>query len=188
MRKLVLGLVGAAALTLGTGANASVTIDGSSPGVLTGTSDNDVTFSTFYGTANGGTPFDEFVTFTETLAGNYGFTLTTTATLLNGAIVAATDVDFTHVWLSGDFGVIDLLADVDNTDVNEDYHLELFGLDPGSYTLHVQGTRGRTSTYSGSISFAAVPEPATWAMMLLGFGAIGFALRRRRALVLAQAA
>ena len=27
----------------------------------------------------------------------------------------------------------------------------------------------------------AVPEPGTWAMMLLGFGAIGFGMRRRRA-------
>jgi PEP-CTERM motif len=27
---------------------------------------------------------------------------------------------------------------------------------------------------------AAVPEPATWAMMLLGFGGIGFQMRRRR--------
>ncbi len=27
---------------------------------------------------------------------------------------------------------------------------------------------------------AAVPEPSTWAMMLLGFGAIGFSIRRRR--------
>ena len=26
----------------------------------------------------------------------------------------------------------------------------------------------------------AVPEPATWAMMILGFGAVGFSLRRRR--------
>jgi hypothetical protein len=26
-----------------------------------------------------------------------------------------------------------------------------------------------------------VPEPATWAMFLLGFGAIGFTMRRRRA-------
>jgi PEP-CTERM motif len=27
---------------------------------------------------------------------------------------------------------------------------------------------------------AAVPEPATWAMMLTGFGAIGYAMRRNR--------
>lgn len=31
----------------------------------------------------------------------------------------------------------------------------------------------------GGIASTAVPEPATWMMMLLGFGAIGFALRRR---------
>jgi PEP-CTERM motif len=35
---------------------------------------------------------------------------------------------------------------------------------------------------------AAVPEPATWAMMLLGFGGIGMAMRRSRKPVLAQAA
>ena len=33
-----------------------------------------------------------------------------------------------------------------------------------------------------------VPEPATWAMMLLGFGAIGVAMRRRPKLALAQIA
>ncbi|HWJ59374.1 MAG TPA: PEPxxWA-CTERM sorting domain-containing protein [Sphingomicrobium sp.] len=27
---------------------------------------------------------------------------------------------------------------------------------------------------------AAVPEPATWAMMLIGFGAMGWSIRRRR--------
>jgi len=32
---------------------------------------------------------------------------------------------------------------------------------------------------------AAVPEPATWAMMLLGFGGIGAAVRRRRAVAFA---
>jgi hypothetical protein len=30
------------------------------------------------------------------------------------------------------------------------------------------------------VSFGAVPEPATWAMFLLGFGAIGWTLRSRR--------
>jgi hypothetical protein len=30
-----------------------------------------------------------------------------------------------------------------------------------------------------SVPVAPVPEPATWAMMMLGFGAVGFAMRRR---------
>jgi hypothetical protein len=30
----------------------------------------------------------------------------------------------------------------------------------------------------------AVPEPATWAMLILGFGAAGSAIRRRRALAI----
>src|SRR3546814_5988087 len=32
-------------------------------------------------------------------------------------------------------------------------------------------------------SVAAVPEPATWAMMMLGFAAIGFSVRRRKPVV-----
>ncbi len=34
----------------------------------------------------------------------------------------------------------------------------------------------------------AVPEPSTWAMMLLGFGAIGFSLRRRKSGILVHTA
>lgn len=34
-----------------------------------------------------------------------------------------------------------------------------------------------------SFSLAAVPEPTTWAMMILGFGVIGGAMRRRKAAV-----
>lgn len=43
--------------------------------------------------------------------------------------------------------------------------------------------------YSGGFSpaAAAVPEPASWAMMLAGFGAAGFVLRRRQRRVLAAA-
>jgi hypothetical protein len=39
-----------------------------------------------------------------------------------------------------------------------------------------------------NIAVNAVPEPGTWAMMLLGFGAIGFAIRRRKSSALTQLA
>jgi len=36
---------------------------------------------------------------------------------------------------------------------------------------------------AGTLRGGAVPEPATWAMMILGFGVMGGALRRRRTLL-----
>lgn len=53
----------------------------------------------------------------------------------------------------------------------------------GSYTLINPFFGNGTLTISG-IS-AAVPEPGTWAMMIAGFGAISFAMRRRRSKVTA---
>ena len=43
----------------------------------------------------------------------------------------------------------------------------------GNYLYQETGSAGRYLALS-----SAVPEPATWAMMVLGFGAIGFGLRR----------
>ena len=37
-------------------------------------------------------------------------------------------------------------------------------------------------------AMGVVPEPATWAMMLIGFGAVAYAMRRRRKPQLAQIA
>lgn len=61
-------------------------------------------------------------------------------------------------------------------------------LQPGSYELRVQDIRppnagpvatgGLSSQYS--FSFRAVPEPASWATMTLGFAVSGVAIRRRR--------
>ncbi|MCA1654319.1 MAG: FxDxF family PEP-CTERM protein [Sphingomicrobium sp.] len=41
---------------------------------------------------------------------------------------------------------------------------------------------GANGSFSGVLSFApgGVPEPGTWAMMLVGFGAVGYGMRRRR--------
>jgi hypothetical protein len=63
-------------------------------------------------------------------------------------------------------------------------------------TFQVWGTAGETFTgitlattedsfEIDNLAINGVPEPASWAMMILGFGAIGFAMRRRSRMVAA---
>jgi hypothetical protein len=50
-------------------------------------------------------------------------------------------------------------------------------------------TKSGSTTYNFELSSApAVPEPGTWALMILGFGTVGFAMRRRKAGESARAA
>jgi hypothetical protein len=88
-------------------------------------------------------------------------------------------------------------------DADENYYLEDTAalnskgsystiLDPGTYYLEFDNSIGNdfsTSTHGLSSASAvadfgfqisAVPEPATWGMMLVGFGGLGFAMRRAR--------
>ena len=52
----------------------------------------------------------------------------------------------------------------------------------GTYSSIILGAR-QTATLRVSLApTSAVPEPATWAMMLIGFGGMGLALRRRHAI------
>ena len=55
-----------------------------------------------------------------------------------------------------------------------------FSFDGIHPTAQVQGAIDRTVL--GQLGLAAVPEPTTWALMIGGFGFVGSALRRRRAL------
>ena len=64
-------------------------------------------------------------------------------------------------------------------------------LNPGTtYRFQYTVAMGSPGDISGNAAFytAAVPEPAAWALMLLGFGGIGVMLRRRRRPALAQLA
>ena len=52
----------------------------------------------------------------------------------------------------------------------------------GIYRVNTFSPGSSNFVTATSLSIAAVPEPGTWALMLLGFGGIGFAMRHRRGL------
>lgn len=100
------------------------------------------------------------------------FTLLVNFTL-PGSASGTFDAMLHGIVTSGTAGSVFL--DFDNTP-------QTFNYNGGSFTLTVNdvsvSSNGLGQILSGQIQ--AVPEPATWAMMLLGFGAIGAAMRRRR--------
>jgi hypothetical protein len=54
-------------------------------------------------------------------------------------------------------------------------------IDAGAYYVQLTGTGGALASYGGNITtIAAVPEPSTWAMILLGFVGLAWAGRRKR--------
>jgi len=59
----------------------------------------------------------------------------------------------------------------------------LQSLSGAAYTGLIDAGSGQTYDLpfriNGTVATGAVPEPATWAMMLIGFGALGFTMRRR---------
>ena len=135
--------------------------------------------------ANGGS----FCTFTNT----FNFTTPTGFNLASADISSvlvgtngATDINFTSVMLNGqNFNIL-------STGTQEFRNLLNQALIAGgANVLTVNGTVGQANgtapanaSFAGNLSFAAqaaaVPEPATWGLMVLGFGMIGSAARSRK--------
>jgi hypothetical protein len=79
------------------------------------------------------------------------------------------------------------LGNYSNTVSLQPTAVSFYYFSPNAFTA--TGTQGQGSyafTFSGatnavfSAAVAPVPEPATWAMMLMGFGMVGYGLRSRR--------
>jgi hypothetical protein len=58
--------------------------------------------------------------------------------------------------------------------------LDFAALDAIGWNTNVDTATFSQSTQSLTLALAPVPEPSTWAMMLAGFGMVGFGLRTRR--------
>ena len=135
-------------------------------------------FTIGFSDSNLARPFTELLTFTTDVAGMLNIVLSTTATS------EINDTDFSNVFLTGTGLAGSIAIEEVLGDPNETRALNNFQVGAGTFTLNIQGNPGtQNGSLGGTVAFqsmAAVPEPGTWAMMLLGFGAIGFSMRRRR--------
>ena len=173
MRRVVLSFAAAAALTGASASNAAITIVGTSGGdISVGTPVNSTIPNTvnFDSTTDMSTTLNPWFDFKNDQTGFYifdltsstlGSTITLEKVLSNGATTLVDQV------LGG---ARHLELDSSILDANAVYRF--------TYTYNTPSGGG---TVSGNASFyPAVPEPATWAMMLIGFGGIGMVMRRRR--------
>jgi hypothetical protein len=119
----------------------------------------------------------------------YSFTLSGSVYITSGTASSASsgssqDLDFSSVFITtaADPGTAVLTFDGNlGSDANEFYSLAPTLLDAGDYLLIVKGVNTpNMASYDGTLAVAAVPEPETYALMLAGFGAMGFMARRRK--------
>jgi len=126
-------------------------------------------------------------TFTFTTSGlNDASSFIGTISLANGN----RDIDFSSIDLDGLFSFVK-----NSGDPSERWDLSNAIIGAGLHSINVHGTVVTTGTnlnaasYSGTLNLSpvAVPEPATWALMIVGFGGVGATIRARRRVFAAAA-
>ena len=133
----------------------------------TGTLNGVLSFSNTIGTViNQARP--DFFVFSDARGGTYNFSVLSVQTnsLVNNAGAFSS-------------GTLYVLGNLINTNLNF--------LDPTASSLSIQFNSTGGSAFSSALTLAvppagagAVPEPASWAMMIVGVGMVGGSLRRRR--------
>ena len=158
-----------------------------------------VTFSaTDFQTINAPAPVDPVTgSFTLTFDPTQDYLNSTTGISLKSLNIAlGSSLSFTYNH-TNDFlqvgGLFDGAGTIQIAPSTDDFFLQIFGLGAGAPTFNQLGytqasfssdnefyTINQTGTVSATPSTVAVPEPSTWAMLLLGFAGIGFLAYRRK--------
>jgi hypothetical protein len=180
MRKMIVALAGVAFVMAAAPAAAQTVVAGSTTVQTTPVDGNASAFTIGFTDCCMVTNFSEQLTFTSSLAGFLSVT-GSTSTNVNGG---PNDVDFSSIFLTGT-GISSPIniPFTFNNDLIEQFGRSGIGILPGTFTVTFNGTAaGANGSFGGNVSFVqgAIPEPGTWAMMLLGFGMVGVATRRRR--------
>ena len=161
MKTFVLAATAAlAALTMTPAANAATTI------VLTGSP-----LSGSFGNTVAGSFSDVY----EFTLSNPGYASGSVTSISFAGLGAAGDISFDSISINDTFFFTPM-----SSGVNE-WHLltPAVLLSGATHTLKLVGTAIGTGSYGGQLNVAAVPEPATWAMMVVGIAAVGMTMRRR---------
>ena len=174
MRKLLLATTALLGLAASPASAAVILNLGVNPTSATGTFQHTV----------GGGPFEDQITF-QLVGGPQFLTIASVTNVFPNAtdfILGFTGSVFQQVGAIGgadDILVIGPVAATANCGLDCQGFAGSAVLNAGNYYLDITGTGGGTSGYGGNLAVSAVPEPSTWAMMLLGFFGLGFMSLRK---------
>ena len=192
MRNLIFAAAGAAALASASTANAAIIVTGSTgvdvPTVMVNNGATQSTVTWGQDLTTSGT-FSGSVDLFNSLSGLYSIIVGTSTP---GATITGLSIFGIAIPAGGSApaGSGSFSASGSSSSLS----LLVNNLASGNYRVSYTGTAPLNppgAAVTGNLTFQvvqAVPEPATWAMMMLGFGAIGMTIRRRRRPMLAQIA
>ena len=119
----------------------------------------------------------------DAFSNSYSFTLPGAA----GATASLTSIIYAKG--GGNVNISSILLDgthsfVGTSGIVETWYLNPVTIGAGAHTIVVSGTSNGTprvpASYAGTLNVAAVPEPASWGMLIAGFGIVGGSMRARR--------